>query len=116
MGGIKTKNHLMLFCTATCEIFIEPPPDTQWTERKEKEEYGVAMGCYLLHVTSLPLPPPPPSPYCASVAPPAAILSGLEGLGRAPPTLPPSEDHGQIMATSPKVEDGLHFGDCEYGS
>ncbi len=47
------------------------------------------------------------------------------GLGRVrraylglPPTLPPPppQDYGQILAASPKVEDGLHFGDCEYDS
>jgi hypothetical protein len=35
-----------------------------------------------------------------------------------PPSLPhpPQEDYGQILATSPKVEDGLHLGVCEYGN
>jgi hypothetical protein len=33
-----------------------------------------------------------------------------------PPSLPPPEDYGQILAASPKVEDGLHFGDCKYDS
>jgi hypothetical protein len=33
----------------------------------------------------------------------------------APPILP-QEDYGQILATSSKVEDGLHLGVCEYGS
>ncbi len=32
-----------------------------------------------------------------------------------PPTLP-QEDYGQILATSPKVEDGLQSGVCEDGS
>jgi hypothetical protein len=27
-----------------------------------------------------------------------------------------TEDYGQILATSPNVEDGLHLGVCEYGS
>ncbi len=26
--------YLRVFCTATCEVFIEPPPDTQRTERQ----------------------------------------------------------------------------------
>ncbi len=33
-----------------------------------------------------------------------------------PPHTPPLQDYRQILATSPKVEEGLHFGDCEYGS
>jgi hypothetical protein len=35
-----------------------------------------------------------------------------------PPPLatPPQEDYGQILATSPKLEDGPHLGVCEYGS
>ncbi len=28
----------------------------------------------------------------------------------------PHEDYGQILATSPRVEDGLHLEVCEYGS
>jgi hypothetical protein len=33
-----------------------------------------------------------------------------------PPHPPPPQDYRQILAASPKVEDGLHFGDCESGS
>ncbi len=37
---------------------------------------------------------------------------------QSPPPLhtPPQQDYGQILATSPKVKDGLHLGVCEYGS
>jgi hypothetical protein len=35
--------------------------------------------------------------------------------GGEPPTpSPPPEDYRQILAASPKLEDGLHFEDCEY--
>ncbi len=40
---------------------------------------------------------------------------GEERLSEPPPT-PPQQDYSQILATSPKVEDGLHLGACEYGS
>ncbi len=33
-----------------------------------------------------------------------------------PPHTPPQQDYSQILATSLKVEDGLHLGACEYGS
>jgi hypothetical protein len=33
-----------------------------------------------------------------------------------PPPTHPQEDYEQILATSFKVEDGLHLGVCEYGS
>jgi hypothetical protein len=65
-------------------FFIEPPPDTQRKERQGERGIWVAMSCYLLHAT----PPPPPSPHRASVAPPAAMLSGLAE-GRLLPPLPP---------------------------
>ncbi len=73
------------------------------------------MSCYLFHVTPLP-PLTSPSPHRASVAPPAATLSGLAGGGRPPSPTPPQQDYSQILATSLKVEDGLHLGACEYGS
>jgi hypothetical protein len=44
------------------------------------------MGCYLLQVTLLSTSPIPP--HCASFPPPASMLSGLEGRGRAPPLFP----------------------------
>ncbi len=43
-----------VFCTATCKIFIEPPPDTHRTERQGERGIWVAMGCYLHSVTFLP--------------------------------------------------------------
>ncbi len=33
-GGSKEEKGLKLFCTVACKIFIEPPPDTQRTERQ----------------------------------------------------------------------------------
>ncbi len=73
------------------------------------------MSCYgLLSAASHPPLHLPPPPHCASVAQPAAMLSGLEGRGRAPPS--PHLIWGRLSVTSPKVEDGLHFGDCEYDS
>jgi hypothetical protein len=69
------------------EFFIEPPPDAQRKERQGERGTGVAMSCYLSHA-SLPLPPPPP--HRASVAPPAATLSGLaEGRLLLPLSIPP---------------------------
>ncbi len=64
-------------CTALlkAEFFIEPPPDTQRKERQGERGTGVAKSCYLSHA-SPPLPPPPPPSHRASVAPPAATLSG----------------------------------------
>jgi hypothetical protein len=32
------------------------------------------------------------------------------------PHTPPKQDYSQILATSLKIEDGLHLGACEYGS
>jgi hypothetical protein len=52
-----------VLCTATCGILIEPPPDTQRTEKQGERGIWVAMSCYLLHAT--PLPPltfPLPTP------------------------------------------------------
>jgi hypothetical protein len=80
------------------QTFIEPPPDTQRTERQGERGIWVAMGCYLLHVTPSLSPHLPPPPHCASVAPPAAMLSGLEGWRRAPP--PPPHSPKRIMDRS----------------
>jgi hypothetical protein len=78
------------------------------------------MGCYEpLSASGHPSPlSNSPSPHLASVAPPAATLSGLAGGGRPlPPShTTPKQDYSQILAASAKVEDGLHLGACEYGS
>jgi len=63
---------------------------------------------------SPPCPPPPPltlPPYKCDNREPACALF-------PPPPFPshPHEDYSQILATSPKVEDSLHVGACEYGS
>jgi hypothetical protein len=71
------------------------------------------VGCYeLLSVPCHPSSPPSP-PHRASVAPPAATLSGLaEGrLLPPPPTHVPSiAEFEQFSATSAKSEDGLRLG------
>jgi hypothetical protein len=76
------------------------------------------MGCYGLLSATRPSPPP-------STFPPPHIARLLHRLrpcyldkraeGEPPPTLP-QEDYGQILATSPKVEDGLQLGVCKYSS
>jgi len=58
------------------------------------------MSCYLFHVTPFPPSNLPPSPHRASVAPPAATLSGLAE-GRLLPPLPhPHTSHCRILAIS----------------
>jgi hypothetical protein len=78
----------LVYCTAESRnFFIEPPPDTQRKERQGERGMWVAMSCYLPHAT----PPFPPSPlplYRASVALPAATLSGLAEGRLLPPPLP----------------------------
>ncbi len=65
--------------------------------------------CLLLPLSSSP---PPLSP--ANAIRRAAGLRAISAPSH--PLPPPPLDYGQILAASPKVEDGLHFGDCEYGS
>jgi hypothetical protein len=64
----------------------------------------------------LSLSPPPPPPLFS--LPPSNAITGQPActLISDPPPPPPQEDYGQILASSPKVEDGLHLGVCEYGS
>ncbi len=59
----------------------------------------------------------PPSPPL-SLPPINAITGQLACAPISAPPLPhtPQQDYGQILATSPKVEDGPHLGVCEYGS
>jgi hypothetical protein len=65
----------------------------------------------------LPYPPPPPlsltTPFkCDKKGRwPARHFHPL-----TPPPPPPPLDYGQILAASPKVEDDLYFGECEYDS
>ncbi len=58
--------------------------------------------CLLLPLSSSPPPLTPPF-KCDNRA------AGLHAIS-APPTPPPPPEEGQILAASPKVEDGLHFG------
>jgi hypothetical protein len=69
-------------------FFIEPPQEIQRIERQGERGIWVAMSCYLLHANPLLPPSSLPSPHRASVAPPAATLSGLAE-GRPLPPLPP---------------------------
>jgi hypothetical protein len=67
------------------------------------------------------LPLSPPSPFPPLLTPPPPFKCDNKGSRparhfRPPHPLPPPEDYGQILTTLPKVEDDLHFGDCEYGS
>jgi hypothetical protein len=65
--------------------------------------------CLLLPLSSSP---PPLSP--ANAIRRAAGLRVISSPSR--PSPPPPLYYGQILAASPKVGDGLHFGDCEYDS
>ena len=70
-------------------------------------------------------PPPPPSritggDFSAAYTPPSpftqlsrAVTSSVD---KSPPPPPPhpQQVYGQILAASTKLEDGLHFEDCEY--
>ncbi len=65
------------------------------------------------HVYSSLSPPSPP------LSPPSNVITravGLRAISAPPLSPPPPQDYGQILAASPKVEDGLRFGDCEYDS
>ncbi len=79
-------------------FFIEPPPDTQRKEKQGERGIWVAISCYLLHATPPPLLQLPPSPHRASVAPPAATLSGLAEGRLLPP--PPTHSPCRILAIS----------------
>ncbi len=66
-----------VFCTVMCEFFIEPPPDTQQTERQG--ERGLWVVVVLLSVGSSLLPPRPPPPRAYHFTCLRLCLSGLEG-------------------------------------
>jgi hypothetical protein len=59
--------NIYMFCTAECETFIEPPPDTQRTERQGERGIWVAMGCYLLQATPFSTSPTSPLPNTVQV-------------------------------------------------
>jgi hypothetical protein len=80
---------------------------------------GMKAMCIWLHlaqgrVYSSLSPPPLFSLFSLPTSNAITRAAGLRSHFRPPH--PPPEDYGHILATSPKVEDGLHFGDCEYGS
>jgi hypothetical protein len=119
--GIWNASAHMTICSALLRAkFLSNPRRIHSGQKgKEKEGYELLWAVICCKSPPLLLPHLPPPPHCTSVAPPAAMLSGLEGWRRAPPSPPippPPLDYGQIFAASPKVEDGLHFGDCEYDS
>ncbi len=87
-----------MFCTATCEVFIEPPPDTQRTERQGERGIWVAMGCYLVHVTPPPLPPPSPLPTLRVCRTACGHVIWIRGMRESPP--PPPHSPKRIMARS----------------
>ncbi len=58
-----------VFCTATYKFFIEPPPDTQRTERQGKRVIWVVVCCYLLWAT-----PPPLSTTLHTISPLSRLL------------------------------------------
>ena len=86
-------------------------------ERRYKKERWSENYMHLVQgrvYSSLSPPPPPLTPPSNAIT----RAAGLRAISAPPPPHPPPppEDYEQILATSPKVEDGLHFGDCEYGS
>ncbi len=101
-------------CTVLPEAeFFHRTPAGHTAERKTWRERN--RGCYeLLSIPRQPSSLPSP-PHRASVAPPAATLSGLAE-GRLlpppppPPTHPPMAEFEQFSASSAKSEDGLYLG------
>ncbi len=88
------------------KFFIEPPPDTQRKERQGERGIWVAMSCYLFQAT----PPTSPSPHRASVAPPAATLSGLAEGRPPPPTYSPLLFLISFQQPRPICKGGLYSG------
>ena len=96
-------------------FFIEPLLDTQRKERQGERGIWVAMSRYCFTPPLPSLPPSSPSPHCASVALPAAMLSGLAEGRLLPPSLSPTHvlpiaEFEQFSATSAKSEGGLRLG------
>jgi hypothetical protein len=87
--------------------FFHRTPAGHTAEGKTRRKRN--RGCYeLLSIPRQPSSPPSPPPYRASVAPPAATLSGLAE-GRLLPPLsthaPPIAEFEQFSASSAKSED-----------
>jgi hypothetical protein len=109
---------LKVFCTATCEIFYRTPAGYT-ADRKTRRKRNVGC-CGLLSAANHHPPPPPhlppsPPPTLCVCHTACGHVIRIRGLRESPPPTPP-QDYGQILAASPKVEDGLHFGACEYAS
>ncbi len=70
------------------------------------------MSCYgLLSAASHPLSsfPTSPSPTLRVCRTACGHIIRIRGLRESSPPSPPPKDYGQILAASPKVEDGLYF-------
>ncbi len=80
-------------CTATCGIFFHRTPAGYTVERKTRRKRN--RGCYELLSALCHHSPPPFSPHRASVAPPAATLSGLAEGRLLPP--PPSPMYSPLL-------------------
>ncbi len=82
-----------------CGIFYRTPAGYT-VDRKTRRKRN--MGCYWL--LSASCHPSPPSPHRASVALPAATLSGLAGRGRPLPLpqIPPKQDYSRFCQPRPK--------------
>ncbi len=110
---IVTQNNRYEWCIALPKAeFFHRTPAGHTAERKTRRKRNA--GCYeLLSAPCHPSSPPSPSPHRASVAPPAATLSGLaEGRLLPPPFthVPPIAEFEQFSASSAKSKDGLYLG------
>jgi hypothetical protein len=114
-GNLAQNQGWPLCCTAKCGLFSSNPRRIHSGKKdKEKEEYG------LLWAVIYPMPPLlsplqlPPFPHRASVAPPAATLSGLAEGRLLPRPLPhPRTPHCWIWTVFSDLgqsEDSLRLG------
>ncbi len=115
ISTIRNPNFEKLFSVLFLRNFFISREAATAERRYEKERWSenyLHMAAFSTRTCLLPLSPTPPP----LLTPPSNAITRAVGLHSilAPP--PPPEDYRQILATSPKVENGLHFRDCEYGS